>query len=131
MLRSIAAVVCVGWLALGASLPSLHAHVYADHDHPEHRHGLAFHEHHHVVDHGAFERTGIAPCEPDGHVVSLQLSYAKVRIVDGAGLASSAAPLPEPDLVLAPAAARRDVRVHGPPRLTDGPLRAPPASRPA
>ena len=121
---------CIAWLAVGA-LPTLHAHVYADHDHPEHRHGLAFHEHHHAVDHETFPRAGMAPCEPDGHVVSLRLTYGKVRTVDGAGLMPSAAQLPEPDLTLAPVAARRDIRVHGPPRLTDGPLRAPPASRPA
>ena len=134
MLRKTAAVVCIGWVAAGASLPTLHAHVYADHDHPEHRHGLAFHEHRHQAHPAtaadAFQRARVAPCEPDEHVVSMRATIVKThdRVVC---LPSSVARPVEPVVAHAAWSARLDVRAHSPPRLTDGPLRAPPAPRPA
>lgn len=134
-MRQLSAIVCTAWLAVGASLPTLHAHVYAGHDHPEHRHGLAFHEHlhegHPATASAEARRARVAPCEPDEHVVSMRATVVKTHDRAIVYLPSTGARGAEPTAVRAAWSARRDVRAHGPPRLTDGPLRAPPASHPA
>jgi hypothetical protein len=125
----------VVWLGTGASLPTLHAHVYGDHDHPEHHHGPAVHTHARaatarlpVADAPAAR---IGPCEPGEHAIGLAAALVAGPDAIGFPVAPVLSRGLFPLVGEAPAAARRDVRAHSPPRLTDGPLRAPPALRPA
>lgn len=126
---------CSAWLAVAGSLPLLHVHVDAGHEHPEHRHGPAIHGHapHDGRAPGAdvHDDLRIGPCDPEDHAASL----SAVRATATGGAPIFVAPALTTGLVApdagTPAGAPRDVRAHSPPRLTDGPLRAPPASRPA
>jgi hypothetical protein len=133
--RLILTLASVALLAASGSLPLLHIHVYAEHDHPSHHHGPAFHTHGHATnDHhrpGDPPVARFAPCEADAHVLSLT-AVAATPIpqsveVEAAPLAPFVlTPVPAP-----PLQARDEVRAHSPPGLTDSPLRAPPPSHPA
>jgi hypothetical protein len=134
--RLITILACAVLLVGNESLPLLHVHVYADHDHPAHHHGPAFHSHGHSAnDHHTpattSPRARVAPCEPDAHVLSL----AAVAATPSPQHVQAAAASPTPFLFTAvpppPIEARDEVRAHSPPGLTDSPLRAPPSSHPA
>jgi hypothetical protein len=133
--RCLTALACGAWLAVAGSLPLLHVHVDAGHEHRAHRHGPAMHGHapHGVgaPDAAGREERRLGPCDPGDHAVSL----SAVRATATTGAPVFVAPALTTTLFAldaeAPAAAPRDVRAHSPPRLSDGPLRAPPASRPA
>jgi hypothetical protein len=119
-----------------ATTSSLHVHEYVGHDHPDHHHGPATHEHEHSErtdnDHQAVahhdHQPSIAPesCDPGRHAVIVRLGCACVPQVHG-----DLAELPGPT-VAAPRATIRsaipltDVRVHGPPFDPGIPSRAPP-----
>jgi hypothetical protein len=119
--------------AVGASL---HVHEYAGHDHPDHHHGPASHEHrqaaiadddHHdeTEDHDlpAFQADS---CDPGHHVMAVTMGCAQVpqlhvdiAEVPGTTMVVPAAPVQS-------AAPVMDVRVHGPPFDFRIPARAPP-----
>jgi hypothetical protein len=134
--RLITILACVALLVGNESLPLLHVHDDADHEHPAHQHGPAFHSHEHVAtgdhlpaapEHGAH----FAPCEPDAHVLSLA---AVVATPASSHVHVGAAPVTLftcTRVAPPPLEARDEVRAHSPPGLTDSPLRAPPTSRPA
>jgi hypothetical protein len=135
--RGLAAVVLAQALIVSSILPSpLHVHEYIGHDHPDHQHGPASHEHHpppsagqdhHGQDEDADRQAAhVESCDPGRHVVAVAIGYAPV-------------PQPQVDLgelpgptIVAPAAPLRsaiaviDVRVHGPPLDLRIPARAPP-----
>jgi hypothetical protein len=119
-----------------ALLPSLgfaslqHVHAYDDHHHDEHSHSVGAHAHGDVVlHHRADERAArerLTPCDPGSHVVPTAFVGIASRPVS-----------PPVAIVVVPYRLTRassewratrpdDLRVHGPPRLTDAPLRAPP-----
>ena len=119
-----------------ATVPSLHVHEYLGHDHPEHHHGPASHEHHDLElpdsdrhldgideDHTAMEAE---PCDPGRHAVAITLRCIQVPQVH-IEVAELAGPT-----VMAPTAPVRsatpitDVRVHGPPFDSRIPSRGPP-----
>jgi hypothetical protein len=119
-------------LATAGQVPALHTHVYRDHDHPEHHHGVAAHEHHPARHHDDPDDhwSNLESCDPGQHAVSLTMGCASVppsQVVD--------ADVPCPTLreFLVPIRSvvdRRDVRVHGPPPRSRIPARAPPITIP-
>jgi hypothetical protein len=114
---------------------TLHVHAYFDHDHPEHHHGLAAHEHHpagvHDDDH---EEAGaglkLESCDPGTHVVTVAMACAQlppVQVVDGESGDLTVLPELVPQ---EPWTERTDVRVHGPPGLSQTSPRGPPIHLP-
>src|SRR5688572_22365501 len=116
---------------------SLHVHEYIGHDHPDHHHGPAVHDHDHPAtadrdhhddedrDHPAWQAD---PCEPGRHAVTIGAACACIPRAQ-----VDLAELPGPAVVLAGAPIRStvpftDVRVHGPPFGARTPARAPPFS---
>jgi hypothetical protein len=135
--RAVVAIVAVAMLTISGSSALQHVHGYADHDHPDHHHGLASHTHRPLarqlqhdfegLDHAA----QLDGCDPGTHVVSVVFTGVVPR--------SEPAPVPvmlETVVVSFTEHVWRtvtpsDVRAHSPPRLTDAPLRAPPLVHPA
>jgi hypothetical protein len=116
---------------------TLHIHAYLDHDHPEHHHGLAAHEHHRAISHRdehhdsrALGETELQldSCDPGTHAVTVVTRHAQlpqVHVIDGV----CATPTILAGLMpLTPVAEPTDVRVHGPPSHVRIPSRAPPAT---
>lgn len=128
----LAAVILV---SMPGTVISLHLHAYGDHDHSEHRHGLAAHRHtdshrpahRHPAEGSAQLAAEIGPCAPGAHVVSiaccaevaptLEMPHAVPMIV---------ATLPNPRSSFHRLGVV-DVREHGPPRTGPAAPRAPPA----
>jgi len=117
-----------------ASAPSLHVHEYVGHDHPEHHHGPASHEHFHseIADHHTSADDGRHPsvqaesCDPGQHAVAVTMGCAQLRQVH-----VDVAELPGPATLALASPGRSpasvsDVRVHGPPFDLGIPSRAPP-----
>jgi hypothetical protein len=105
----------------------LHTHAYTDHDHPEHHHGPALHEHHHseVAHHDRAEVT-LESCDPGQHAVSVSLgslSLPNLHMMDSESGHTFASRLL---LSVCSIKDRCDVRVHGPPSHSQIPSRAPP-----
>ena len=133
MQRLLAVVVAVAMLSTSGSAALQHVHKYVDHDHPDHQHGPSSHGHSaatHSHGHDAHvpdEAAQLEGCDPAKHAVAVVFTYVA----------------PQPDHVPAPVTLETiivtppeqawrhvspsDVRTHSPPRLTDAPLRAPPA----
>jgi hypothetical protein len=113
----------------------LHIHLYSDHDHPEHHHGLAAHEHNRPAEHhddGDHDQAvHLESCDPGQHAIALTMACGPqppAQAVDGVGRSLIL------DGLLAPIRSvteLTDVRVHGPPPLTEAPPRAPPLIFPA
>jgi hypothetical protein len=132
--RFVAAVLACGLVVSSTVASSLHVHEYVGHDHPEHHHGPAAHDHghstavdgdHHPIadDHSAIQAES---CDPGRHAVSIAVGCAYVPQVH-IDLAELPRPTTEaPSSVSQSAITPRDVRVHGPPFDARIPSRAPP-----
>jgi len=109
---------------------ALHIHAYTDHDHPEHHHGLAVHQHE-TKSHQADSSSRLESCDPGRHTVPLVFLCASPPQAQASDseFVSPAVPAPVPRLD--GAIDITDVRVHGPPHLTQASPRAPPLSIPA
>jgi hypothetical protein len=112
-------------------IPTLHTHVYTDHDHPEHHHGLAIHEHHQPAPHPDDEGPSLEPCDPSQHAASFVIGGGP-----GPQVHVNHAECPSRNVYERPGLSRSiravtDVRVHGPPLRTQHPSRAPPLTFPA
>jgi hypothetical protein len=122
-------------LAVGGSVPFLHAHTYSEHDHPEHRHGPAAHQHRHaqtIVDrHHGDDRPTIESCEPGQHAVSLVMRGTTVSVFSIAMIETESPTGVSPTRSLIAFARFEDVRVHSPPDRPRPPARAPPLALPA
>jgi hypothetical protein len=120
-----------------AMASSMHVHEYAEHDHLDHHHGPASHEHersaladqdHHSPpeeddDHPALEAQS---CDPGRHAVAVTLGCVRVPQAQ-----VDLGELPGPTFIAPPAPIRSatpviEVRVHGPPFDVRIPARAPP-----
>ena len=115
---------------------SLHVHEYLGHDHPDHHHGPATHDHEHPTeparDHHSVAEDDHTPaiqaesCDPGRHAVSVSLGCAFVSQLH---IAVGVLPGPTfmvPSVPIQSAVRPRDVRVHGPPFDPRTPSRAPP-----
>jgi hypothetical protein len=135
MRRMVAVALVSALLSIAGSSAWQHVHAYGDHDHPEHLHGPAAHEHGadahpHARPDGGSSFT-IEACEPGTHIASVVFTFVAPYADHAAPPALVSLVGFVPTLTSQPATVRRDVRAHGPPRLTDAPLRAPPLVIPA
>jgi hypothetical protein len=125
--RSLALLLIPAVIATSGAVSLLHTHVYDDHDHPEHHHGLAAHEHHRV----AADRQDGAPhlegCDPGEHAVSLSFVCAAPPQVHGVDADLNPPGSLRPQIEIKLAAQPTDIRVHGPPPRAQTSPRAPPA----
>ncbi len=113
-------------------VPQLHIHWYTDHDHPEHHHGLAAHEH----SVSGARTTGadllLKDCDPSRHKITFSFACAappRASWLD-AELVTPVVRAPEPP-PLHSLVDLTEIRVHGPPPRTQSTPRAPPSSVPA
>lgn len=114
-------------------ISALHIHQYTDHDHPEHHHGPAAHDHqrpsvHHDEDDGGAH---LEPCDPGHHAVSVTMGCMPLPKAHASDAECPNPGVVEPLVSVHPVPAFTDVRVHGPPPLTQAAPRAPPPSSPA
>jgi hypothetical protein len=130
--RLVAAVAAVALLSMSASTALPHVHADARHDHPEHQHGPASHghsttAHSHLADaHPPDDAARLEGCDPGVHAVSVAFTCVAPHVDP------VAVPVMRDTIIESPPQSwrrvtRSDVRAHSPPRLTDAPLRAPPA----
>jgi hypothetical protein len=130
--RIVAIVLGVALISTVGQASALHTHVYGDHDHQEHHHGLAVHDHHsETTDLAEADTPRLASCDPARHAVTLVWGCA-----DCASRSPAVSAYDTPAVLHAPvrshtAIATTDVRVHGPPPPGQTLSRAPPVSNPA
>lgn len=129
--RLLVSSLAIAFAATSSGVSTLHTHVYLEHDHPEHHHGLASHEHHTSrVAHTQDDEHGVIgeSCEDPGeHAVSIStgaVSSASPELIAAKAACAfvGAALVPTRSLV-----DRHDVRAHGPPSHRTVPARAPPS----
>lgn len=135
-MRRLVAIVLALTLAEFSTAASPHVHVYLGHDHPDHHHGPATHEHERVLrDHAhSGEAAARIPaarpesCNPGRHAVGARAGVVSVACqqIDGAVLPGPAVGDPSP--AMTSALPVTDVRVHGPPNGVRLPSRAPPVA---
>jgi hypothetical protein len=129
--RLLAVVLGMTLAASAGQSPAAHTHLYRDHDHPEHHHGPAAHEHQIDATHDSGEGVHLESCDPGEHAVAIVLFVVpppQAPAVD----AEFVAPAPAaPALQLQHTVDITDIRVHGPPRRSQSSPRAPPISIPA
>lgn len=119
-------------IATSGLVSSLHTHAYTDHDHPEHHHGLAAHEHHAVAVHADDDGVAhIEGCDPSQHTISFAFVCAAPPQVHAGDAELNLPFVPSPSPLSGSAVEYMDVRVHGPPLRTQASPRAPPISLPA
>ena len=133
VVQRVLALLLVPALMVTAGVGSLlHTHVYADHDHPEHQHGLAAHEHHltpaHPPSHDDDRIARIEACDPGKHTVSVASLCAAVPPAPVVIAERGVLALPSPDLQTWQPVGYADVRVHGPPSRSQASPRAPPVA---
>jgi hypothetical protein len=124
----VAFVLVVGVVLTATRSAELHIHRYPDHDHPEHHHGLALHDHHFASGKPSVPGGGarVERCDPAGHVTSVVFLCTAA-----AGAETDAARLEipltdEPDVHGGFTVDVAGIRVHGPPGTTRTSPRAPP-----
>jgi hypothetical protein len=114
---------------------SLHVHEYLGHDHPEHHHGPASHDHHAaIVDDDQYDETEdhdlptlqADSCHPAQHAVAVRIGCAPVPPLHIDVTELPGPPILVPAAPVQSAAPVTDVRVHGPPFDSRIPARAPP-----
>ena len=131
MYRALASLLIPALMATSGVASLLHTHAYNDHDHPEHHHGLAAHEHHEEPADPGDGTAHLEGCDPGKHAVSFAFVCATpphLHAVD-AEIGPSASLIPE--LRIESAVGYSDVRVHGPPLRSQSSPRAPPLIFPA
>jgi hypothetical protein len=114
-----------------AQVSALHVHRYTDHDHPEHHHGPAAHEHHADSQHGDDGAARLETCDPGTHATSFV--FVSSAPPDSAAFDVE---LDSRPAILAPLTSRLvlnppDRRAHGPPVVGQTSPRAPPPTFPA
>ena len=137
-MRQLVAFVLAHALVVSAATGSLlHVHEYVGHDHPDHHHGPATHEHEHsalgerdhhsTAEHDDHPKVGAESCDPGRHAIAVTLGCAQVPQVH-VDIAELPGPtIAAPTAPIRSAATVTDVRVHGPPPFDPRiPSRAPP-----
>jgi hypothetical protein len=131
--RLIATVLAFALIAAAGHLSRLHTHAYAEHDHPEHQHAPAAHDHlpsppHHDRDD---EGPHLESCDPGQHEVTLTVASAPApnlhtfdaQVPQRRGVDTLDVDRPLHDAT--------EDRAHGPPPRALASPRAPPAISPA
>lgn len=126
MQRALASLLIPALIAASGVLSLLHTHTYNDHDHPEHHHGLAAHEHHAGPAHPDDGTAHLEGCDPARHVVSLAVFCAQPPQVHAAHAEVTLPATLSPEVQIERCVLHTDVRVHGPPPRTESSPRAPP-----
>lgn len=131
--RALALIVGVALVAVSSQVSRLHTHAYVGHDHPEHQHGLAAHDHHPPVAHQDEDDTGphIESCDPGRHEVLLTLGCAPAMARVSVHAEAVQLPVLDRLVPLRIIGTATDSRAHGPPLVPSGPPRAPPHFFPA
>jgi hypothetical protein len=131
--RALALFAGVALLAAAGQVSRLHTHAYVGHDHPEHQHGAAAHDHHQPVVHEDEDDEGphVESCDPGRHEVSLTFGCAPA--LQRISLPAHSAQIPVMDrlVLLRIIPTVTNPRAHGPPLVPPGPSRAPPSIFPA
>jgi hypothetical protein len=131
--RALAILVGVALLATAGEVSRLHTHAYVGHDHPEHQHGIASHDHVPLIVHEDEDDEGphLEPCDPDRHEVSLTFGCAPAT--SRISVHAEATPVPVVNRLVPVQIIRTvtDARAHGPPPVRSAPSRAPPHIFPA
>jgi flavin-dependent dehydrogenase len=125
--RVLALLLIPALIATSGVVSSLHTHAYDDHDHPEHHHGLAIHEHHALPAHSDDGLPHVEGCDPGKHAVPFAFVCAAPPQVHAVDAVISLPGSPTPELQIERAIRHTDVRVHGPPSPAHTSPRAPPA----
>jgi hypothetical protein len=115
-------------IAMSGVASLLHTHAYVDHDHPEHHHGLAAHEHHTMPARPDDGTPHLEGCDPGEHAVSFAFICAAPPHVDAVDAAVSLPASPSAELQIERAVRHIEVRAHSPPSRTQASPRAPPAA---
>lgn len=136
MRRLVAFLLAQSLIASTSVASSLHVHEYVGHDHPDHHHGPAVHDHpgtadrdhHGHADDEAHPAWEADPCGPGRHAVAVSIGCASVPPMN-----VDLAELPGPTLAVPSSPIRSavpftDVRVHGPPFDARTASRAPPVA---
>jgi hypothetical protein len=118
--------VAVAFVALSVCAPTLHTHAYGDHDHPEHHHGLAAHDHQGLDHHAADSTARVEDCDPGQHTVAVSFGCVPRPQVLTVDVVETALAVIEPDFTATTRISLADVRAHGPPLLVRTSPRAPP-----
>lgn len=129
--RSLALLLIAAVIATPGISSWLHTHAYDGHDHPEHHHGLAAHQHH--VAHSRTEEgtAHLGRCDPGMHVVHFVYVCATPPQVQGVDAELRLPDLPVPQSRIQGTIRHADLRAHAPPPRTDASPRAPPLIGPA
>jgi hypothetical protein len=132
--RLLAIVVACAFAFVIGQVPALHTHVYSGHEHREHDHGPAAHEHltpaHHDNDDDG-DAVHLDRCDPGEHAVAFTIGGAPLPQVKTVHAESATLWFHAPLVLLRSARSLADVRVHGPPPERHLPPRAPPLTSPA
>jgi hypothetical protein len=129
--RLVAILLGVAVASTAGQASALHTHDYTDHDHPEHHHGLASHEHRRFQAHPDDAGPRLDACDPGRHSVSIVPGCCAALADQDPIAAVCGAPTPVRTLVRVHSAAGvTEVRVHGPPLPSPAAPRAPPRSLP-
>jgi hypothetical protein len=126
--RVLALLLIPALIATFGAASSVHTHAYVDHDHPEHRHGLAAHEHHGMPvdpDDGTPHLEG---CDPGQHTVSFAFVCAGPPPFNSVDAEVSLPASSSAELQIEGAIRHTDVRGHSPPSRTPASPRAPPTA---
>jgi hypothetical protein len=124
--RALALLLIPALIATSGVVSVLHTHAYTDHDHPDHHHGLAAHEHHAEPARAGDGTAHLEGCDPGKHAVSFAFVCANPSQVHAVDAEIGPPVSLVPELQIEPAVGYADVRVHGPPARTQSSPRAPP-----
>ena len=125
--RIVAALLIPAFLGISSLVARLHTHAYEAHQHPEHQHGLAAHEHLAPPVHRHDSGPIIERCEPRQHAKAFTFIATTPQPIPTVDAALIPAVVTVPTPSVEPALAPADVRVHGPPPRALSSSRAPPS----
>jgi hypothetical protein len=126
-MRRVLALLLVPIFSASPGFVPRHLHEYVGHDHPEHHHGLAAHEHHYdKVAHTDDPHLVWESCDPAQHVVSVSTGCISLPNLYVSDSACGNCFISERLVLISSIQTRVDVRVHGPPSGRLIPSRAPP-----
>ena len=107
--------------------PTLHTHAYGDHDHPEHHHGLAVHDHQRLDHHAAESTARVEGCDPGRHAIAISFGCLPPPQALTVDAVDAMLAVIGPDLTTDARVSLTEVRAHSPPLHKRTSPRAPPS----